>query len=82
MQTRFPAGLDAEAARAIDPDIDRRRMEAANAAWGGATPGASQPPPSAPEPAATGNRQVPGLENLSLDELEAELAKRRAAKNA
>lgn len=58
--------VDDVMAKAVDPEIERRRAESAKLAWGGPSPSA------APEAA-------PSLANLSLDELEKELARRKAA---
>lgn len=59
--------IDDVMAKSVDPDIERRRAESAKLAWG------SQPA-AVPEAAA-----APSLANLSLDELEKELARRKAA---
>lgn len=79
--------VDDSMAAVVDPDIERKRAEAAAAAWGGALPGAApaQPaaPAAAPAAAAAGRAaaaapQPRAVEAMSLDELEAELAKRKA----
>lgn len=56
--------MDDTMAKVIDPEIGRRREEAAAAAWGGAAPAAA--------PAG-------GLADMSLEELEKELQRRKAA---
>lgn len=64
-----------QAALALDPEIERRRAEAASMAWGGATPTAEAATEAVPQ-----QQQPPkSLEQMSVDELEAELARRRAA---
>ena len=62
--------VDDSIAKALDPEIDRRREEAAKMAWGGASPAA----------AIAGDGQEKGnpLADLSLDELEKELQRRKA----
>ena len=64
--------MDDAYAKTIDPEIESRREEAAKMAWGGAAPTAMASPPVVAEAAAP-------LGNLSIDELEKELARRRAA---
>ena len=58
--------VDDVLAKAMDPEIERRRAESAKLAWGGQSPS---------ESAAA----APSLGNLSIDELEKELARRKAA---
>lgn len=62
-------------ARVVDPDIERKRQEAAKAAWGAAAaaPVAAKAAPAAAAPAA------PQLDGLSIEQLEAELQRRKAA---
>lgn len=59
--------VDESMAVAIDPEIERKRREAEQMAWGG------QSPTQAPTEAA------PDLAAMSVEELEAELARRKAA---
>jgi Sec-independent protein translocase protein TatA len=61
--------VDETMAKALDPEIERRREEAAKMAWGGQAPSA---------PAAAAAPEVP-LANLSIEELEKELARRKAS---
>jgi TatA/E family protein of Tat protein translocase len=49
-----------------DPDIERKRADSVRAAWGGAAPGGSEP-------------EAAPMAAMSMDDLEAELARRRAA---
>ena len=89
------AQRDGAAAAAIDPDIERKRAEAAAAAWGGAALAAQRPwrrlwlhlrprrlrrrqRPRQPGSSRRGGKPR-AVEAMSLDELEAELARRKAA---
>ncbi|KAL4436743.1 hypothetical protein ABPG75_003882 [Micractinium tetrahymenae] len=81
--------VDTATAALVDPDIERKRAAAAAAAWGGAAPAAAPAAPAAApaaaeaaQPAAAAAAAAPkprAVEAMSLDELEAELAKRKAA---
>lgn len=64
--------VDENIAKTLDPEIERRREEAAKMAWGGQAP--SQPPSAAAAPPSS---EVP-LANLSIEELEKELARRKS----
>ena len=69
-----PAAAAPAAAEEVDPDIEAKRAESARLAWGDAAP------PAAPAPAPAAAAAAPGsLANMSVEELEAELARRRAA---
>jgi TatA/E family protein of Tat protein translocase len=59
--------MDDSMAKMIDPEIERRREEAAQMAWGGAAPVAA--------PAA---ETAGGLAEMSIEELEKELQRRKA----
>ena len=72
----------------MDADIEEKRKRAAAAAWGGQPP--KQPADVESVPEATSNSKAPQslssngigekqLTNLSVEELEAELARRKAA---
>jgi hypothetical protein len=63
------AAAKASAAGMVDPEIERKREEAMKIAWGGAAPGASVPAASA-------------AAELSMEDLEAELQRRKAAAQA
>ena len=65
--------VDESMAKALDPEIEKRREEAAKMAWGGQAPSATISSADASSPA-----EVP-LASLSIDELEKELARRRAS---
>ncbi|KAL4548453.1 hypothetical protein Ndes2526B_g01024 [Nannochloris sp. 'desiccata'] len=65
--------VDENMAKALDPEIEKRREEAAKMAWGGQAP--SQPPAAAAAPPSS---EVP-LANLSIEELEKELARRKSS---
>lgn len=86
--SRIPETLEpltSEAARELDPDIDLKRAEAAKLAWGGsAAPEAPLAPLISSEvvskaPPAPTPEQPKDLSSRSLEELEAELARRRGA---
>jgi hypothetical protein len=64
--------VDETIAKALDPEIERRREEAAKMAWGGQAPSTQEPSVAA----AAGD--VP-LANLSIEELEKELARRKSS---
>ncbi len=83
-------------AKLVDPDIERKREEAAKLAWGGvaavpATAAASaQPTPAGSSPGGSSGGQLAAatatataapvqLESLSVEQLEAELQRRKAA---
>lgn len=75
----------------MDPDIDRKRAEASAAAWGGPPPARPTDVDSVPAasadsaPATASPRESPGdkqLTALSVEELEAELARRKAMQNS
>ncbi len=75
--------VDNATASLIDPDIERKRAAAAAAAWGGAAPAAAPAAGEAAQPAAAAAAAAApkprAVEAMSLEELEAELAKRKAA---
>lgn len=73
--------------QAVDPDIEKKRAESAQMAWGGG--GGVASPADAPSPAAATSEATPtvpppasspakDLATMSVDELEAELARRKA----
>lgn len=77
----FPSDLPSETT--LDPDIERKRRESVAAAWGaGDAATATAPPLQAPGAgeAAHSGADAPDrdLSATSLEELEAELARRRA----
>jgi Sec-independent protein translocase protein TatA len=63
--------VDDTMAKDIDPEIERRREEAAKMAWGGQAPSSS--------PAAAASSSDVPLGNLSIEELEKELARRKSS---
>lgn len=82
--------VDNATASLIDPDIERKRAAAAAAAWGGAAPAAAPAAPAAAPAAAEAAQPAAAaaaaaapkpraVEAMSLEDLEAELAKRKAA---
>lgn len=75
MQQRAP--LDPAQAALIDPDIEQKRAAAAAAAWGAAAPAAAAAAPP-PAPAAPAPAQPRAVEAMSVEELEAELMRRKA----
>lgn len=73
-----------EMAKQIDPEIEKRRAESARMAWGD-TSNSSQPSNKSQEPdnspvdaAAAPKVKDSKMEGMSIEELEAELARRRA----
>ena len=78
-------GLSESVAKSLDPEIDEKRRAAAEAAWGGGAP--ADPPEDSGKQAAmdgashggSNPAKEPGsLAGLSVEELEAELARRRS----
>jgi TatA/E family protein of Tat protein translocase len=65
--------VDDAMAVAIDPEIEKKREESMRMAWGGAAPAVEAGDRAAPA--------APSLETLSLEELEAELLRRRKTGN-
>lgn len=61
-------------AKSLDPDIERKREQSARAAWG------HQQPAEAPSQQTKVVSSSPSLQGLSIEELEAELAKRKSNK--
>ena len=75
----------------MDPDIDRKRAEASSAAWGGPPPAQPADVDSLPaasaetKPATASSKDKPGdqqLTALSVEQLEAELARRKAVRSS
>lgn len=64
-------------ARVVDPEIERKREESMKMAWGGQVPQTLEQPAAAAAPAQPAARD---LSTMSSDELEAELRRRREAK--
>ena len=74
--------MDADLAKVLDPEIEAKRAEAANQAWGSEQPSSTPPAPSSAADVSGGQTRQPGgpaLDTLSMDDLEAELARRRGA---
>jgi hypothetical protein len=77
--------LPPQAAQEVDPDIEAKRAASAAAAWGGAAAGeatetaAAAAAPSATAAAAAATAGSADLTSLSMEELEQEMARRKAA---
>ena len=78
-------GAREDMARVVDPDIERKREEAAKLAWGAAAGSAAAAPPAhstdASGSGSRGSAAEPAvqLDSLSVEQLEAELQRRKAA---
>ena len=72
------AGSSADVALAEDPDIERKRRESAAMAWGGNVPQQLSASDEGAAPTAAKGGEKKRLEDMTMAELEAELAKRKA----
>lgn len=69
-------------AEAVDPEIKRKRADSQAAAWGGRPPVVSPPAVTPPGVASEAPAEMPAgggaLAGMSMEELERELARRKA----